>query len=140
MLMKWLTKLGLAAPVLALVLGAAPAPAATFTLSPAPYVEGGSVTFSFDQPSHVKPNYEMTLAIWCTEPDGAQIPWGNLLNPYVYEFNSFGRQGLGNSVTMALPVEGTGYFCEALYLAVDWSKGSAQQSWALDFQTFQVGT
>jgi len=138
--MKWLMKLGLVAPVLALVLGAAPAPAGTFTLSSAPYVEGGSVTFSFDQPSHVKPNYEVTLAIWCTEPDGTQIPWDNLSNPYVYEFNSFGRKGLGNSVTMDLPVQSAGYFCEALYLAVDWDKGIAHQSWALDYHTFQVGT
>jgi len=140
MLMKWLLRLALAAPVLTLVLGAAPAPAGTFTLSPAPYVEGGSVTFSFDQVSHVNANYEVTLAVWCTEPNATEIPWGNRGNPYVYEFNSFGRQGLGKSVTMGLPVEGTGYFCEALYLAVDWAKGTPQESWALDYQTFQVGT
>ncbi len=138
--MKRLMKLGFAAPVLALVLGAAPAPSGTFTLSAAPFMEGGSVTFSFGQVSHVNANDEVTLAIWFTEPDGVEIPWGNRDNPDVYEFNSFGRQLSGTSVTMDLPPEGTGYFCEALYFAVDWNKGTIQQSWSLDYQTFQVGT
>ena len=42
-------------------------------------------------------------------------------------------------MTKDLPVEGTGYSCEALLFAVDWNKGIPVQSWALDYHTFQVG-
>src|SRR5436189_2078063 len=141
--MNRIMKLGLVALVLATLwgaapaIGAAPAPSGTFTLNATTYQEGGSVTFSFSQLSHVNPSYEITLGIWCTEPSGVEIPWGNRNNPYVYEFNSFGKQLSGKSLTMALPAEGTGYFCEALFFAVDWEKNWPVQSWGLDFHTFQ---
>jgi hypothetical protein len=130
----------LAVPVLIVLVGAAPVPSGTFALSQAPYTEGGSVTFSIGQLSHVNSNYEVTLAVSCTEPTGVEVQWTSVPNSYVYEFNSFGRQLSGQSRTLTLPVEGTGYSCDALLLSVDWHQGSPQQSWALDYHTFQVTT
>jgi hypothetical protein len=131
-------KVALAAPVLVMLLGAAPVPSGTFSLSQAPYTEGGSVTFSIGQLSHVNTNYEVTLAVSCQEPTGALVQWTSVAGSSVYEFNSFGRQLSGQSRTLTLLVEGTGYSCNALLLAVDWHQGSTQQSWALDYHTFQV--
>src|SRR5262245_22217510 len=70
-------------------------PTGSFSVSPAPYVEGSRLLFTIEALSGVTGNYEVTLGVWCVRPDGSPIPWGNRNNPYIYEFNSFGTSDLG---------------------------------------------
>lgn len=120
-----------------LLLAARPAPSGTFTMSPAPYHEGDTISFTFGPTAHMNRNDEVTLGVWCILPDGSQIPWGNRSNPYIYEFNSFG--GFDEStVYLYLPIYGTGYTCHAGYIEADWFKGVPLQAWTLDEENFAV--
>jgi hypothetical protein len=119
-----------------LLLGAAPAPTGSFTMSDGPYREGGTVTFTFGRMTHVTRNDEVTLGVWCFRPDGSQLRWGNRNNPHIYEFNSFGE--FAHPQVLALPVEGTGYACTARLVVVDWFKGIPRQAWVIDEAQFDV--
>lgn len=129
--------LAIAALAIAETAGARPAPSGSFTLSPAPYIEGSSVSFTFGPLSHGNRNDEVTLGVWCVLLDGSQIPWGNRSNPYIYEFNSFGGFDQA-TVSLPLPVYGTGYDCTARYVEVDWFKGNPIRAWTLDEESFRV--
>lgn len=124
---------------------AKPPPTGSFTISPGPHLEGGTVGFTFGEIRNVTNNYEVTLGVRCVLPDGTGIPWGNRSNPYIYEFNSFGNVYSGVTVTFpegpnatGLPVYGTGYDCVATLIAALWKNGVPVQGWQLDQHTFTV--
>ena len=120
-----------------LLIAASPAPSGSFTMSPGPYAEGGTVTFTIGSITHVGHNDEVTLGVWCIKPDGSQPLLGNIgHNPYIWEWNSFG-QPVG-SRDLYLLVEGTGYVCTARLVEVDWFKGQPVRAWTLDEESFEV--
>jgi len=118
-------------------IAASPTPTGSFTLSNGPYVEGGSITFTVSNVTHVTRNDEVTLGIWCFAPDGTQLRIGNRNNPYIYEFNSFGD--FPAPAVWPLPINGTGYNCTARLVVVDWFKGVPVRAWTLDEHQFSVG-
>jgi hypothetical protein len=116
-----------------------PEPSGSFSISPAPHYEGGTVEFTFGKISNVTNSYEVTLGVVCFLPDGTQIRWGNRGNPYIYEFNSFGNVYSYYTVSKDLPVYGTGYDCQASLISARWWKGTVLEVWTLqDWTPFQV--
>lgn len=118
---------------------AKPIPKGTFSLSPAPYVENGTISFTFGKITNVTNNYEVTLGVWCILPDGSRIPWGAPPhNPSIKEFNSFGNVFSYYTVNLYLPIYGTGYDCTAQLISALWKGGQPIEAWTLDTHTFDV--
>lgn len=110
---------------------ARPLPEGTFSTQ----VQGTAAAFTFGPEKFIKPNYEVTLGVWCFRPDGSQILMGNRNNPYVYEFNQFGGWDNGSVVTLDVAETAD---CTARLVAVEWAKGNGVQAWTLDEGVFQT--
>ena len=129
----------LASLVLALLVvvpvSAGATPSGSFTLSGA-FTEGATITADVTT-SRVNGKTEVTLGIWCFQPDGTQMAIGNHGNPYIYELTSI-RGAWAGPQTFTLWTTGTGYSCTARLVAVEWFKDTPVAGWVLDEQQFAV--
>lgn len=110
-------------------------PTGTFTLEGS-FVEGTTLTVTVETTGALR-KHEVTLGVWCFQPDGAPLPIGNRNADYIYELTS-GRGPWPGPQYLALWVTGTGYRCTARLVAVEWFKGTPVRAWVLDEQVFSV--